>query len=178
MGMVPSERPTKGLLQLSKRSRPDKEKQDPHTRHCCENSTSTSGLIGRETCLPIKSSQHCRREQLRPRGVSLPHSMSGALPGPCAGVRHAQHPRAPLGSLPQQPRAAQTAQQDTKLSSASASAPSARRVGWSSPIPSHQPSPTHTHQIPGNCCPCQHLAGRGPQLCDHSWLPGAAGCVS
>lgn len=143
MGMVPSERPTKGLPQLGKRSCPGKENQDPHTSHCCANSTFTSGFIGRDTfaSTAIKSSQHCRAEQLRPKGVSLPHSVSGALPGPCTGVRHAQHP-IPSGSLPEQPRAAQTAQQNTKLSSAPASAPSARRVGGALQSPAQPCSDT------------------------------------
>lgn len=177
--MVPSERPTKGLLQLGKRSCPDKEKQDPRTSHCCENSTFTSGLIGRDTfaSTAIKSSQHCRAEQLRPQGVSLPHSVCGALPGPCAGVRHAQHP-SPSGQPPRATQSCTDSPAEHKALLSFCERSLREEAWWSSSVPSKQPSPTQTHQIPDSCCPCQHLGGRGPQLCDRSWLPGAAECVS
>lgn len=146
MGMAPSERPSKGLLQLGKRSCPDKEKQAPHTSHCCENSTFTSGLIGRDT-FAYQSSQHCRAEQLRPRDVPLPHSVSGALLAPAQALRHAQQPSPPG----QPPRAAQSctdspAGHKALLSFCECSL--CEEGWWSFPIPSHSPAPLrHTRYL-------------------------------
>lgn len=175
-GTVPSETPAKGILQLGKRSRPDKEKQDPHTSHCCENSTFTSGLIGRDV-FAYQELTALQGRTASATGCSCPSLCVWGSAWPLRRREACTAPEPLRAASPSTPSCTHSpAEHKALLSFCQRSF--CLEGWWSSPTPSHQPSPTQTHQIPGSCCPCQHPGGRGPPLCDRSWLPGAAGCVS
>lgn len=175
-GTVPSETPAKGILQLGKRSRPDKEKQDPHTSHCCENSTFTSGLIGRDV-FAYQELTALQGRTASATGCSCPSLCVWGSARPLRRREACTAPEPLRAASPSTPSCTHSpAEHKALLSFCQRSF--CLEGWWSSPTPSHQPSPTQTHQIPGSCCPCQHPGGRGPPLCDRSWLPGAVGCVS